>query len=199
MPRAASRKLVYGEDGRHVYGGCVSPDGKYVLFTGNMKEDGDPGNAGAPMGLMRLADAPIIAGESKDLRALHPDAKSGPVLRAAGRLGAVLDVCAEWRGRPPCVSRASCPRRGRCPRTKQWRIGFGGAGQGLDRLQCRERRWRLGPVPDAAGRLRPQATDRHPAVQRGRREVLARWQEAAVLSHAGRREGRQQHATGSSS
>jgi Tol biopolymer transport system component len=75
-----SRKLVYGEDGRHVYGGHVSPDGKYVLFTGNVQEDGDPGNAGAPMGLMRLADAPIIGGESKELRSLHPDARSGPVL-----------------------------------------------------------------------------------------------------------------------
>ncbi|MCX5646194.1 MAG: hypothetical protein NTZ17_16160 [Phycisphaerae bacterium] len=75
-----TRKLVYGEDGRHVYGGHVSPDGKYVLFTGNMREDGDPGNAGAPMGLMRLADAPIIGSESKELRTLHPDARSGPVL-----------------------------------------------------------------------------------------------------------------------
>jgi Tol biopolymer transport system component len=72
--------LVYGEDGRHVYGGHVSPDGKYILFTGNMQEDGDPGNAGAPMGLMRLADAPIIGGESKALRAVHPGVKNGPVL-----------------------------------------------------------------------------------------------------------------------
>ena len=75
-----SRRLVYGEDGRHVYGGCISPDGRYVLFTGNMQEDGDPGHAGAPMGLMRLADAPIIGGESRALRRLHPDARSGPVL-----------------------------------------------------------------------------------------------------------------------
>lgn len=73
-------RLVYGEEGRHVYGGHVSPDGRYVLFTGNMQEDGDPGSAGAPMALMRLADAPIIAGESTELRALHRDAKNGPVL-----------------------------------------------------------------------------------------------------------------------
>jgi Tol biopolymer transport system component len=52
------RRLVYAEDGRHVYGGCVSPDGRYVLFTGNKEEDGDPRHAGAPMGLMRLGDAP---------------------------------------------------------------------------------------------------------------------------------------------
>ena len=75
-----TRQLVYGEDGRHVYGGHVSPDGRYVLFTGNMREDGDPGNAGGPMGLMRLSDAPIITGESKELRSLHPEAKDGPVL-----------------------------------------------------------------------------------------------------------------------
>lgn len=75
-----NRRLLYGEDGRHVYGGYVSPDGKYVLFTGNVREDGDPERGGAPMGLMRLSDAPIIGGDSVDLRALHPGAKSGPVL-----------------------------------------------------------------------------------------------------------------------
>jgi Tol biopolymer transport system component len=79
-PDGTDRKLVYGEDGRHVYGGQVSPDGEYVVFTGNMNEDGDPGHSGAPMGLMRLADAPIIGGESRELRKLYPEAKSGPVL-----------------------------------------------------------------------------------------------------------------------
>jgi Tol biopolymer transport system component len=73
-------QLVYAEDGRHIYGGHVSPDGKYVLFTGNPQEDGDPANGGASMALMRLADAPIIGGDSAVLRKLHPNAKSGPVL-----------------------------------------------------------------------------------------------------------------------
>jgi Tol biopolymer transport system component len=75
-----SRTLVYGEDGRHIYGGHVSPDGRYALFTGNPQEDGDPGHDGAPMGLLRLSDAPLIGGESVELRALHPGSKSGPVL-----------------------------------------------------------------------------------------------------------------------
>ncbi len=75
-----SRQLVYGEDGRHVYGGSVSPDGKFVLFTGNMQEDGDPEHGGGPMGLMRLSDAPIIGGESRALRAVHPQVADGPVL-----------------------------------------------------------------------------------------------------------------------
>ncbi len=74
------RRLVYGEDGRHVYGGHVSPDGRYVIFTGNPAEDGDPEHAGAPMGLMRISDAPLIGGDSTELRALHPTAKCGPVL-----------------------------------------------------------------------------------------------------------------------
>ncbi len=76
----ASRELVYGEEGRHVYGGHVSPDGRYVLFTGNMNEDGDPKNAGGPMGLMRLQDGPIIVGASQELRSRHPNSKAGPVL-----------------------------------------------------------------------------------------------------------------------
>jgi Tol biopolymer transport system component len=75
-----TRQLVYAEDGRHVYGGQVSPDGRYVLFTGNMQEDGDPGNGGAPMALMRLSDAPIIHGDSPGVRAQHPKAKDAPVL-----------------------------------------------------------------------------------------------------------------------
>jgi Tol biopolymer transport system component len=91
-----SRRLVYAEDGRHVYGGCISPDGRFALFTGNMEEDGDPGHAGAPMGLMRLSDAPIIVGESKELRKLYPDAKRGPV----------LDLPPGWE---PCWSLAEIP------------------------------------------------------------------------------------------
>ena len=75
-----NRQLIYGEDGRHIYGGHVSPDGRYALFTGNTQEDGDPQHGGAPMGLVRLSDAPIIDGQSAELRALHPGAKSGPVL-----------------------------------------------------------------------------------------------------------------------
>ena len=75
-----NRRLIYGEDGRHIYGGHVSPDGCHVLFTGNPQEDGDPQHGGAPMGLVRLSDAPIIGGDSPELRALHPGAKSGPVL-----------------------------------------------------------------------------------------------------------------------
>jgi hypothetical protein len=74
------RQLIYGEDGRHIYGGHISPDGLYVILTGNPQEDGDPGNRGAPMNLVRLRDTPIIGGESSELRARHRHARSGPIL-----------------------------------------------------------------------------------------------------------------------
>jgi Tol biopolymer transport system component len=73
-------RLVYAKDDRHAYGSFVSPDGKYVIFTGNINEDGDPGHGGGPMSLMRLSDAPIIEGASPAVRAFHPEAKNGPVL-----------------------------------------------------------------------------------------------------------------------
>ena len=75
-----TRRLLYAEDGRHIYGGCISPDGKYVLFTGNIQENGDAGNRGSPMNLMRLADAPIIKGQSEELRESYPNVNEGPVL-----------------------------------------------------------------------------------------------------------------------
>jgi Tol biopolymer transport system component len=111
-----SRRLVFGEDGRHVYGGCISPDGRYVLFTGNMREDGDPGHAGAPMGLMRLADAPIIGGASPDLRRLHPDAKDGPVLTLpVGWEPCWTSVAIDFAAHPPAGSPAARPDRGAAP------------------------------------------------------------------------------------
>ena len=75
-----SRRLVYGEDGRHIYGGAISPDGKYVIFTRCERDGGGSERDGAPGGLMRLSDAPIIAGDSEQLRQKHPQAKPGPVL-----------------------------------------------------------------------------------------------------------------------
>lgn len=75
-----ARRLLFAEDGRHIYGGAVSPDGRYALFTGNVEEDGDPGNAGAPMQIMRLAEAPIIKGKSPEPRGKFPKANEGPLL-----------------------------------------------------------------------------------------------------------------------
>ncbi|MDQ1256155.1 MAG: hypothetical protein QG656_751 [Candidatus Hydrogenedentes bacterium] len=77
---ASNAQLIYGEDGFHMYGGVISPDGQYVLFTKGPKDGSGAKEAGAPMGILRLADTPIITGESADLRKLHPDTKDGPIL-----------------------------------------------------------------------------------------------------------------------
>ncbi|MBO50411.1 MAG: hypothetical protein CMJ69_06450 [Planctomycetaceae bacterium] len=78
--QGGQRKMLYGEDGRHIYGGGLSPDGRYVLFTRCPKDGGGSERSGAPGGLMRLADAPIIGANSPALRKLHPGAHDGPVL-----------------------------------------------------------------------------------------------------------------------
>ena len=60
-----NRRLIYGEDGRHIYGGHISPDGQYALFTGNPEEDGDPQHAGAPMSLVRLTTPPSSGAQAR--------------------------------------------------------------------------------------------------------------------------------------
>lgn len=72
-----NRKLLLGEDGKHIYGTEISPDSKYVMFT---RADTDGGLDTATLGLMRLADAPAVRGESLALRKVHPDAKNAVIL-----------------------------------------------------------------------------------------------------------------------
>jgi hypothetical protein len=73
-------ELIYGEDGRHIYGGALSPDGKYVLFTRGQVDGGGSESSGAPICIMRMADAPTIGGQSEELRAVHLKTKDGAVL-----------------------------------------------------------------------------------------------------------------------
>jgi Tol biopolymer transport system component len=72
-----NRRMLLGEDGKHIYGTEISPDSKYVIFT---RADTDGGMDTAMMGVMRLSDAPAVRGESAALRKLHPDAKSAAIL-----------------------------------------------------------------------------------------------------------------------
>lgn len=76
-------RLVYGEENYHIYGGGVSPDGKYVLLTRCPVDGGGSEKDGAPISIIRLADTPMIQGESKEIRHDYPDAKSGPMLPLA--------------------------------------------------------------------------------------------------------------------
>jgi len=75
-----TKSLLYGEIGRHIYGGCVSPDGKYALFTRSQEDLGQVDNSKTTMGLLRLKDAPIVAGRSEVLKKQYPAAKDGPAL-----------------------------------------------------------------------------------------------------------------------
>lgn len=75
-----NQRLVYGEDGFHIYGGAFSQDGKYVIFTKGPEDGSGAEKAGAPMCIMRADDAPSIGGESPDLRKVHPETKDGPIL-----------------------------------------------------------------------------------------------------------------------
>ena len=72
------RDLVFGKLWRHVYFACVSPDGKYVVFSDDVP---DTILVGA-MHLIRLADTPIVAPEPAfpELKELYPNAKEGPIL-----------------------------------------------------------------------------------------------------------------------
>jgi Tol biopolymer transport system component len=73
-----SRTLICGERGHHLYYGCTSPDDKYVIFSCPESDGGTDAN----MAIVRLADTPIIVPDDyAELRALYPDAKSGPILR----------------------------------------------------------------------------------------------------------------------
>lgn len=74
----AERNLLYAERGRHVYFGCTSPDGRYLIFSVPQTD----GGTDALMAIIRRADAPIIVPDDyKELQALCPGARSGPVFR----------------------------------------------------------------------------------------------------------------------
>jgi Tol biopolymer transport system component len=74
-------RLIFGEDGYHIYGGALSPDGKYVLFTRCPKDGGGSEESGAPICVMRMNDTPAVAGPSVELRKAHPEAADAPVLQ----------------------------------------------------------------------------------------------------------------------
>jgi Tol biopolymer transport system component len=74
------KRVLYAEEGRHIYGGCVSPDGKYVLFTRSQQDLGEVDNSLTTMAIIRFQDAPVIMGKNEALRKDYPNANNGPVL-----------------------------------------------------------------------------------------------------------------------
>ena len=53
------RRMLYAEEGRHMYGGCVSPDGKYVLFTRSQQDLGEVDQSNTTMAVIRYEDTPM--------------------------------------------------------------------------------------------------------------------------------------------
>jgi Tol biopolymer transport system component len=74
------RCMLYAEQGRHIYGGCASPDGKYVLFTRSQQDLGEVDNSQTTMAVIRYQDAPMIRGRSEMRRKEYPNAGAGPML-----------------------------------------------------------------------------------------------------------------------
>jgi Tol biopolymer transport system component len=77
---ATDRQLLYAEQGRHMYGGCVSPDGQYVLFTRSEVDLGKVDNSRTRMAIIRRQDTPMISGSDESLRREFPNARQGAVL-----------------------------------------------------------------------------------------------------------------------
>jgi hypothetical protein len=69
--------MLYAEEGRHVYGGSSSPDGKYVLFTLSVEDLGKVDNSKTTMAVIRRDDAPMLGRGSGSLQKSYPDAKQG--------------------------------------------------------------------------------------------------------------------------
>lgn len=75
-----ARQLLYAEAGRHIYGGCTSPDGEYVLFTRSEVDLGKVDNSRTRMAVIRRADTPMIVGADEALRREFPNTRAGPLL-----------------------------------------------------------------------------------------------------------------------
>ena len=74
------RRLLYVEDQQHLYGGCVSPDGNYVLFTKSEVDLGKVDNSRTRMTIIRLKDTPMVASREPSLQKELNGARSGPAL-----------------------------------------------------------------------------------------------------------------------
>lgn len=69
------KELLYAEEGRHIYGACPAPDGKYLLFTRSVEDLGAVGKSQTTMAVIRWAETPMIGDESSALRKQYPAAR----------------------------------------------------------------------------------------------------------------------------
>ncbi|MBN1509415.1 MAG: PD40 domain-containing protein [Sedimentisphaerales bacterium] len=76
----SERRMLYAEDGRHIYGGCISPDGKYVLFTRSKQDLGEVDNSQTTMAVIRYDDTPMARGQDRTRHKEYPKVNVGPLL-----------------------------------------------------------------------------------------------------------------------
>ncbi len=97
--------MLYAEHGRHIYGACASPDGRYLLFTPSIEDLGRVDHAGTTMAIIRAADAPMRGDAGESLRKRFPAASTGPR----------LDLCPGWEPHWTLadLSRATAPSAAR--------------------------------------------------------------------------------------
>jgi Tol biopolymer transport system component len=69
------KRMLYAEAGRHIYGACASPDGRYLLFSRSEEDLGRVDHKRTTLALIRVADAPMLGDEEVTLRKRFPDAK----------------------------------------------------------------------------------------------------------------------------
>jgi Tol biopolymer transport system component len=69
------RRLLYAEEKRHIYGGCASPDGNFLLFTRSVEDLGAVGKSETTMAVIRWTDTPMLGDDSADLKPQYPAAK----------------------------------------------------------------------------------------------------------------------------
>ena len=73
-----NKQMLFAEAGRHIYGACVSPDDKYLLFTRSEEDMGDKDSAQTTMTIIRRSDAPMLGDQAASLQ--YPHASHGPYL-----------------------------------------------------------------------------------------------------------------------
>ncbi|HZW30942.1 MAG TPA: hypothetical protein VFF52_09565 [Isosphaeraceae bacterium] len=76
----ASRRRLYAEPKRHIYGGCASPDGRYLLFTRSEVDLGRVDNSRTRLALIRMADTPMVRGDDGPARGGDSSPRRGPLL-----------------------------------------------------------------------------------------------------------------------
>jgi hypothetical protein len=92
------RRPLYAESGRHIYGACASPDGRYVLFTRSVEDLGKADSSQTTMAVVRPASRAMIGHQ------VLGDQSESPEERFPGASGGSrLDLGKGWE---PCWTAA---------------------------------------------------------------------------------------------